>query len=97
MQHCTPAGETAQQHEHMCGAWSDAVGLLTRAVAVLLAAGMCDGQILLSQHELVYEGERADRPLHYRSERMTGGHSLTCCCLCVRLVAPGCSCAGEVP
>ena len=61
MQQCTPAGETAQQHEHMCGAWSDAVGSLTRAVAVLLAAGMRDGQILHSQHELVYNGDQADR------------------------------------
>jgi len=72
----------------MCGALSDAVGLLTRAVAVLLAAGMRDGQILLTQHELVYEGERVDRPLHYRSERMTGEHSLTCCCACVLCCLP---------
>jgi hypothetical protein len=42
---------------------------------------MRDGQIRLTQHELVYEGERADRPLHYHSKRSTGEHSLTCCCL----------------
>ena len=45
MQQCSPAGETALQHEHMCGALSDAVGSLARAVAVLLAAGMLGGAL----------------------------------------------------
>lgn len=40
MRQCTPAVETALQHEHMCGAWSDGVCSLAHAVAVLLAAGM---------------------------------------------------------
>ena len=61
LEECSPIGDIALLYEHMCGALSDAVGSLTRAVAVLLAAGMRDGQILHSQHELVYDGERADR------------------------------------
>jgi hypothetical protein len=88
LEECSPIGDIAPSHEHMCGTWSDAVSWLTRAVAVLLAAGMRDGQILHSQHELVYEGERADRPLHYRSESSTGEHSLTCCCVCVLCCLP---------
>jgi len=61
LQECSPIGDIALLYEHMQDALSDAVNWLTRAVAVLLAAGMRDGQILHPQHELVYEGEHADR------------------------------------
>jgi len=40
LEECSPIGDIALLYEHMCGALSDGVSWLTRAVAVPLAAGM---------------------------------------------------------
>ena len=45
LEECSPIGDIAPLYEHMCGTWSDAVSWLTRAVAVVLAAGMPGGAL----------------------------------------------------
>jgi len=45
LQACSPIGDIALLYEHMRGALSDGVSWLTRAVAVLLAAGMRGGSL----------------------------------------------------